>query len=372
MPILESETLKLDALKDNAKRLKCSCGGNLTVAWGGYYGYNCYILRCASNIEHNDFMRPAIISNYNLPGYNMPGILKRREHEMMQKYGEEKTKQIVRIGGGNPIATLTQKGAVAMLTVLYPEAAKCASGQAAIIKGALICRDYGLNPAMDHIFLIGYWNKKTGKMDYSVVRGIKASRLICGREKSYGYIDDTPRVMTSEEQIRIYGETDSANLTAICKLKDKDGNTFTGYGKWPKSEEPQGTYKGNSKFNMACIRAERQALDKLNPGAMPADVDVVDERYVDVNKVTVTEDLPEIAQIEASEPEQVEAAHDAASESDDRLGSTETVNAANHFCDKHATPFFMRGSMKAFAHPITDKDGIETGKWCTEPAAKLV
>ena len=63
---------------------------------------------------------------------------------------------------------------------------------------------------------------------------------------------------------------------------------------------------------------------------------------------------------------------DAASESDDRLGSTETVNAANHFCDKHATPFFMRGSMKAFAHPITDKDGIETGKWCTEPAAKLV
>ena len=46
---------------------------------------------------------------------------------------------------------------------------------------------------------------------------------------------------------------------------------------------------------------------------------------------------------------------DAASESDDNLESLETVNAANHFCDKHATPFFMRGSMKAFAHPITDK-----------------
>ena len=282
MAILERE-MPLEEMKKRASNNKCSCGGNLAVAWGGSFGHNCYILRCCENIDHSDFTRPVKISNYDLPGYNMPGTSHKKEKELTTRIGEEKTKALVRAAGGNILSTLTEKAARSMAEILWPEAIQSRSGQNAIAKLALICRDYGLNPAMDHVFLIKF------KDQWAVVRGIKASRLISARDKSYGYIDDTPRVMTEAEQTKIFGEVDKLNLCTICKLKDKDGNVFTGYGKWPLSVNPYGTEKGNSKFNMSCIRGERQALDKMNPGSMPA-IDVVDENYMPMGKVIVTEE----------------------------------------------------------------------------------
>ena len=305
MPIFESEKLSYDQLKHMAASHKCQCGANLTLAFGGAIGHNCYMLRCANNIEHSDFVRPATIKNYDLPGSNMPGVSNRKERELVTKYGEETTKALVRAAGGNALSTLTEKAATSMAMVLWPEACKCESGKNAIAKLALICRDYGLNPAMDHVFLVkfdryegkGADRRKVGE-DWTVVRGIKASRLICGRDRSYGYIDDTPRIMTEEEQKRIFGEIDATSVVTICKLRDKDGNVFTGYGKWSLYRQwgdkqydnnPQGVEKGNSKFNMSCIRAERQALDKLNPGSMPA-IDVVDENYIPKPKIVITSD----------------------------------------------------------------------------------
>jgi hypothetical protein len=292
----------LKILKSNP--VCAECGTGMSLFWGGAWKIESYVIGCVTNKEHDGIARPARISNYDLPGYNMPGVIRRRENELETKVGPEKTKALVRAAGGNVMSILTEKGAVAMLTILYPDAAKNPSGQAAIIKGALICRDYGLNPAMDHIFLVKYDHyegkgenrHKTGE-DWAVVRGIKASRLISGRDKSYGYIDDTPRIMTEDEQKRIFGEVDTESLVAICKLKDKDGNIFSGYGKWSLwkkygdkkyPNEPMGTEKGNSKINQAFIRAERQSLDKMNPGAMPP-IDVVDETYMTSNKVVVQE-----------------------------------------------------------------------------------
>lgn len=301
--MITTDTMSHDEMKQKAKRgyLCGECGASLSVAWGGYYGVNSYILRCTNNVEHNGLTKPATINNYDLPGYNMPGMSNRKEKELVTKYGEETSKALVRAAGGNALSTLTEKSATAMINILWPDAVKSQSGRNAIAKAALICRDYGLNPAMDHLFLIPYNKKdKDGNIigvEWSVVRGIKASRLICGRDKSYGYIDDTPRIMSAAEQTKIYGEVDTESIVAICKLKDKDGNVFTGYGKWPLyrvwkdkkyDNSPQGAEKGNSKFNMACVRAERQALDKLNPGSMPA-IDVVDENYVQKPSVVITE-----------------------------------------------------------------------------------
>jgi hypothetical protein len=271
------------------------CGGGMSLFWGGAWKIESYVIGCVTNREHKGIARPAKMSNYDLPGYNMPGVNRRREKELTMKIGDEKTKALVRAAGGNVMATLTENAAKSMAAILYPEAIKSESGKNAIAKLALICRDYGLNPAMDHVFLIKYDHydgkgenrRKTGE-DWVVVRGIKASRLISGRDKCYGYIDDTPRIMTEDEQKRIFGEVDTLNLVTICKLKDRDGNLFTGYGKYPFASTPKGMDKGNTKFNMSAIRAERQALDKLNPGAMPA-IDVVDETYMTPNKVVVPE-----------------------------------------------------------------------------------
>jgi hypothetical protein len=285
------------------KNLVCTtCGAKVTISWGGSCGHNCYVLRCANSTYHSEFMRPYETNASDLPGYNMPGISRNKEKELTTKHGEEATKALARIAGGNVMSTLTENQASRMAMILWPDAYKSQSGKNAIAKLALICRDYGLNPAMDHVFLVPF-NKKNKQgeiigVEWSVVRGIKASRLICGRERSYGYIDDTPRKMTDEEQTRIFGEVDADSLVAICKLKDKDGNVFTGYGKWALwknygekryPNEPQGTEKGNSKFNMACIRAERQALDKLNPGSMPA-IDVVDEAYMPFHRTVIIPD----------------------------------------------------------------------------------
>ena len=37
-----------------------------------------------------------------------------------------------------------------------------------------------------------------------------------------------------------------------------------------------------------------------------------------------------------------------------------------HWCAKHKTPFFKKGNMKGYAHPIKDADGKDTGEWCNE------
>jgi len=38
----------------------------------------------------------------------------------------------------------------------------------------------------------------------------------------------------------------------------------------------------------------------------------------------------------------------------------------SHYCVIHKTPFFKKGNMKAYAHPIKDENGETTG-WCNEP-----
>ncbi|GAI77639.1 unnamed protein product, partial [marine sediment metagenome] len=96
----------------------------------------------------------------------------------------------------------------------------------------------------------------------------------------FSYLDDTPRVMTDEEQKRIYGSVDSTKIMAITKLKDSKGNEASGYGAWPLGEEPYGAEKGNTKANMAFIRSERNALDRLFAGEMPQGIQVVDEEYI--------------------------------------------------------------------------------------------
>ena len=118
-----------------------------------------------------------------------------------------------------------------------------------------------------------------------VVLGIKASRLMVAREKKYGYIDGTPRIMTIKEQTATFGEVDTKNIVVITTLISS-GNTYPGYGRYPKDQTPLGVDKGNSKFNMASMRSERQALDRLSPGTLPTGTEVGDERYVDIEATT--------------------------------------------------------------------------------------
>ena len=185
---------------------------------------------------------------------------------MTKELGAEKTKALMPYYTG---ALQTEKDATRVLDTIWPDAPKEEK-----VKAALLCVHYQLNPLMKHLFLIKFGN------NWNTVLGIQASRLIAHRAGDFSYIDNTPRVMTKAEQEAIFGEVLDDRICAITKLRDSHGMEAQGYGTWQKKENPYGTEKGNTKANMAFIRSERQAMDRLFAGKLPAEQDVVDERYV--------------------------------------------------------------------------------------------
>jgi hypothetical protein len=156
-------------------------------------------------------------------------------------------------------------------------------------KAAMLCQDFGLHPLMNHVYLIPYnkYEVQNGQKvkvgtSWSTVLGIGATREIAAaRGGTFSYTDNTPRIMSEDEQMMIFGEIDKTNIVAITKLRTLNGLEAQGYGKWPKAKEPQGTDKGTTKANMAFIRSERNAFKRLFPkDVVPSNVEVVDEQYM--------------------------------------------------------------------------------------------
>jgi len=170
-------------------------------------------------------------------------------------------------------ATISNRQAMYLLQTIWPDAP-----EVEIIKAAILCQQYGLNPLMRTVYLV-----KFGKDDWVTLLGIKATRQIAQqalrrRGISYSYADG-PRVMTEEEQKTIRGKVETDKIWAITVLKGSDGNSYPGYGWWPGNKQPYGTDKGNDGVNMAFIRSERNATDKMAPGELP-DLDVGDDSYM--------------------------------------------------------------------------------------------
>jgi len=249
----------------------CGCGVPFTLAWGGAYGLQSYVLKCTKDINHSEIARPSRLGPYDIPGFNLYP-LRRRRKQMEEELGKEKATKLMKYEG---VVSLTKAEATEILKTIWPQAP-----QVEVLKAAIVCHQYGLNPLMKHIFLIPF-KKKGGGEDWVIVLGIKATRLIAHRCGTFSYLDGTPRVMTEEEQERIFGEVDDGKLWAITKLKDSKGNEAQGYGSWPRDEVPYGAEKGNTKANMAFIRSERNALDRLFPGEMPQGVEIGSEEYVE-------------------------------------------------------------------------------------------
>ena len=168
--------------------------------------------------------------------------------------------------------TITKEQAAYLIHSIWPKAP-----DAEVIKAAILCKQYGLNPLMRQIYLIEF-----GK-EWAIVLGIKATRQIAQqalkkRNIRYSYADG-PRVMSEEEQKKIRGKVEADKIWAITILQDNFGNIYPGYGFWSVSKVPYGSDKGNDAFNMAFIRSERNALDKLAPGELP-DVETADDAYI--------------------------------------------------------------------------------------------
>jgi len=205
---------------------------------------------------------------------------------MVQKYGPEKTRKLVKYAGTGAI---TKAIATEIVETLWGEAPPIEK-----TKAILTCQTYQLNPLMRHIYLIGYKRRdRSGKyivddqgnfvQDWSMQIGIGATRLLAQRKHNYSYLDLTPRKATQEEIDKILGDTaDPGSIYGFCHIKDLDtGAEAFGLRGIEKNASIKGQEKGNTHLNMACIRSERLALDRQYPGEMPPNVEVVDERYID-------------------------------------------------------------------------------------------
>jgi len=220
----------------------------------------------------------------------------RRLHEMEQEHGRETALALQKMPAHGQ---LTQSQAMHILKLVYPKAP-----EDEVVRCALLCRDFGLHPLMKEVYPIPFNVKQkngTYKEEWATVVGIAANRKMAANKKgAFSYIDDTPRAATHEEIVKQFGEESEEerdNLISICKVQGEKGNDAVGFGLWPKDKTPYGMDKGNTKRNMANIRAERQALDRLPGEPLPIGVEVVDEAYAEI---------PEIHQLDAQTGEIIE------------------------------------------------------------------
>ena len=283
------------------------CGGELEA----FYSLERQLpyLQCKANPQHEGIARVQEYRELNIPS---------RREKMEKVHGGDKALALRRF---DAIATLDRPSATEILKVLFPGAEKASPAE--FSKALGLCVDYGLDPRLNDIFLLPFKVKEkddkgkvTGeKTVYQTVRGIPSTRKIAARKHKWSFLDNTPRYMTEEEEQRVYKTVDPDKVRRIVKLKDMEtGAEAPGYAEWPKfrtwvdrsgkeqksPNNPKGMDKGNTMENMADIRAERKALDRLYPADMPSSrIPVVDAEFVDaeyhevVNSAYGEEESPE-------------------------------------------------------------------------------
>lgn len=271
------------------------CGARMTVAWGGAFGVNSYILRCGRKSQHQGLVTEARLTPYDVPGFNLYESKTRRNQVEQSLVRAGTPPAVAREMAAQHNALLTQERAVQIINACFPGAP-----QAEVTKAAMICHQYGLNPLMKHVHLVPFKTKDGGKT-WATVLGIKATRLMAAQMAGkWGYLDDTPRIMTEAEEKRIYGTVDKSKLRVVVKIRDAAGLQYSGYGWWPRDKGVYGDDKGNSQFNMASIRAERQALERMSPGGFEGTI-TMDEAEIEGRMVqpgAEFEALPEEAELD--------------------------------------------------------------------------
>ena len=217
---------------------------------------------------------------------------------MEKEYGPEKTRALARYAG---TGTLTKAIATEIVETLWGEAPPIEK-----IKVILLCQTYQLNPLMKHLHLVGYKRKVDGKyvidqygkpvLDWSIQIGIGATRLMAQRKHNYSYQDLSPRRATQEEIDKILGDTaDPDSIYGFTHVKDMDTKAEAfGLRGIKRNANIKGADKGNTHLNMACVRSERQALDRQYPGEMPQGFEVVDERFEEASYRVVDKTTGEI------------------------------------------------------------------------------
>lgn len=258
-----------DQSEENLKKIRrnnvcAECGRQLSL----YLGTEGRTYIACSGMVHEGIAR-----EYKPPREDYESKI-RREMELENKSGQGATRALATIPRQGQ---LTQEQAMHILKLVYPDVP-----ENEIIRCAIFCRDFGLHPLAKEVYLIPFKGK------HVMVVGIPASRKMAHNLKGeFSFLEDTPRAATEKEIEKQFGkDSDEAknNIISVTKLQGEGGNLAIGFGLYSKDENPYGMDKGNTKRNMANIRSERQATDRL-PGKPLPHVDVIDAAYAEVPNV---------------------------------------------------------------------------------------
>ena len=340
MPIYEEEgILTRENLEQIRKRNVCAvCGGWLNTFLDPESGKAFIACNEWPRSHHEGIEREA--SRYEKEGLSSLTIKTRREI-VEDALGTEKTTTLAKyISTG----TITKRIATEIVETLWGAAPPIEK-----TKAILLCQTYQLNPLMKHLYLVGYRRRgKDGKfvldgqgkpaLDWSMMIGIGATRLMAQRKHNFSYLDMTPRKATEDEIRKILGDTaDKDSIYGFVHIKDMDtGAEAFGLRGIPKNENIKGEAKGNTHLNQACVRAERLALDRQYPGEMPPNVEVVDERYIEGDYKVVDQGTGEITE-STTEP-------------------SPEPKAKEHWCEEHNCAFELKKSRygQFYAHKTDD------------------
>ncbi len=318
------------------------CGGELEALYD--LKRHLPYIQCKATPGHEGIEREP--SRYEMGGLATLNIEARR-NIMVQTHGVDKANAMEKYQGGGQ---LTKEGAMEVLKLVYPD---CPETE--IIRTAMLCRDFGLHPLMKEVYLIPF-NKKGGGKAWATVIGITANRKIASSLKGvFSFLDDTPRAASKAEIVKQFGTNsheEEDNIISICRLRGERGNTANGFGLYPKKDNPYGTDKGNTPRNMANIRAERQALDRLPGDAMPLKgFDVIDEAYAEPPVVTIT---TESGEVDTGTGEIIETT------------AEPVADKPEHWCEEHGCEYdrHTKGTSIFYSHL---KEG---GGYCNEIKSK--
>lgn len=319
-----------DRLYSTAKQSECSvCGWSMSVRIQDGRA----VIACPRDPTHQGYRRLRSLTQLAKAGEYISYVselVARREQEKMETQDPE-TQALTVYGTERHL--MTADIARQVIAHIWPGA-----GAPAVARAIMICAQHNLNPLMKDLYIIHF----EGKSDKDeVVLGIDGYRKMARRRTAFSYRDG-PRAMTAQE-VEATGEDPKLLIGAYVALQTPGGGRFPGYGFWPRDQEPLGRDKGNTKFNMACKRAEAAALRRVMPdNELPAPVDI-DGTFADIAEVAAI--APPSSQVDRETGELAEG-----------LGH----------CPVHHKPF------KSGRYGPYCGTKLADGSWCKEKSGKIL
>jgi len=294
-----------------SERCECAeCHGLLSLAWGGSYGVEGYVLMCTQDREHTGLVERESLTQAHRRGAALPVVMA----QQIDKRGA------LAVGEPGRLAPI--------LAARFPQLEKVNHG--AVVLFAMQCLSMGLDPLLGEVFPIPFKNIKTNQ--YVVVPLI--SEQGCGSlaaracPEAWNGPPSAERVTDPGFKEDLCGDPEAWMWSATGRRKDwEPGREFTTYG-WVTHNQQQkakadGTPAGELPGNQARVRAvkrwfmeaypeassqlraSRQALVEQAQG-IPEALEVIDAEF------RVVEERPALKdQVQAGGPRQVHMASDA-------------------------------------------------------------